>query len=1247
MHTRHPFAIVAVLLALLAPLLGAGQAHAAGRIGTTPQIQLSTNVALAGASTTLSVTGSGFTANAAITVRLDNAAIGTAQTDSSGTFASPALTVQAVAAGQHTISATDAASVAATQPFYAGSITVSPTSASLGSPVRVSGQGFPPAQPVTIQLAGQTLSPAGSQTDQAGNFAITITVPNLPAGSQQLQVAIGSNQLAGNLLIVIAQPVLALNPATVDAGGSFTVGGTGYPAGATLAVKLDGTTLGTVFPTNGSISFTFSVPGNTPAGQHQVTIVDSTNRTLASATLVVRAQPSAGPAGLSVSPGSGIAGARLTVAGANFQPGETVLIQINGATVTTTQANGQGQIDVSFTLAQGFGAGPLTLVATGQTSHRTASAGYSIGAAGLSLNPTTSLPGGQITVSGRGFAAGEGIALSLNGAPLASGTADGGGNFNVPVTLPATLAAGTATVTASGQISHQSASATLTVSTSARISLSGSTIQAGGTVTVTGSGFAANEAVVISIPGATLATVGADGQGAFTATVTVPGGQAAGNLAITATGQVSHRSTGAQLVVTIAPRISLNIGAVQPGAGVVVTGSGFGPNEPVAIAIAGNAALATVAANAQGAFAATVTIPYTLGPSGVQITATGQQTHRAVSAALTILALPIHLAVGVGPVYPGGSVALSGGGFQPGEQVVVSLAGHTVLITTANGQGAFSTLQVALPAGVGPGAYSLIATGQSSRRTVNVGVSIVARPAASITVSPSTFTAGTPVRISGSGFRPQETVQISINGGAPFTTPITGANGTFVITLTLPGGLPAGNLRIVATGAASKVTASAIVQFAAPAPTPPPPPVSVTAGSTTWYFAAGRTDAGFSEQIAVLNPNGRDVHGTITLYYGTDQIKTYPFSLRPTTRGTYDVGQILGTQARVAAMVQADAPIAVARTTQRGAEDRMATTGVAAPARIWYMAEGYTSLTFQEELDLLNPGNQPARVHIVWPQFNGKAPVAYDLTLGPRSHQTIPVNSRVDRASHATVVSADQPIVASRTILFGARQQGADSKAGVTGGSRTLYFAEGSTNNGFEEYLTILNPSATAPARVTATFYDRAGLLLGTRTIVIDAMHRGNIKVNDVTRNTAIATVLQSDQPVVAERSMYFGAPNGGTGGGTVVFGVPTPALGWAFATGNSQPGYAEFELLFNPNATASSVEATYYADNGQVVRSDFTLAARSRLNIDLNRSVPGLPRGYHGLILRSTNGVPFVAEQAIYTNNLGNGSATVGTPLQ
>lgn len=481
-----------------------------------------------------------------------------------------------------------------------------------------------------------------------------------------------------------------------------------------------------------------------------------------------------------------------------------------------------------------------------------------------------------------------------------------------------------------------------------------------------------------------------------------------------------------------------------------------------------------------------------------------------------------------GSVVVGSSLLVSGTGFRPGEPVRITVPGHELATVTANAQGAFGNVTVTLPATFGPGAISISASGLHSQKVADAGVTVLPR-SASLSVTPSSFIPGTQVRIEGASFLPGEQVALAVNG-THFAIAVVGVNGGFVLTTVLP------SHQITASGLTSRVVAATTVHLTAPLPG--------AVGSTTWSFAAGRTDSGFSEQIAILNANAGPVHGTITFFYDVNQTKVYPFTLQAHARGTYDAGSILGIGTRFATMVQ-----------------------------------------------------------------------------------------------------TDQPIVVARTMLFGAYQQGAHSTAGATQTETTLYFAEGATANGFEEYLTVLNPQAAQAAQVTASFYDRQGTLLASRTIVVEPLHRGNIKVNEVVYTSSIATVLRSDVPIIAERAMYFGAPNG-SADGTVVFGEATPALGWAFAGGDMQSGRSEFELLFNPNAASSTIVATYYGEDGRLLQRTFTLAGHARLNIDVTLSVPELARGLHGVVLQSSNGVPFVAEQALYANAMHSGSATVGTPV-
>jgi hypothetical protein len=1191
---------------------------------------------------TLSVTGAGFGPGEPVVLSIPDFTLQTVTATAQGEFSTsvsmpvtaPVSQVTLTASGQQT---QRTASAGLTVTPLAAHLTLSAGSLVKGATFQVSGTGFRASEQVQIIVSGHILTT--TTTNEKGEFSnVTVTLPS-DVGPGAFTVSangLHSQKTATASLSITVVPRISLNTSTAQESSTVTVTGAGFGPGEYVALSIPGFTLQTVVASaQGEFSASVTIPVTAPLSQVTMTAIGQQTQRTASAALTVTQLP----ARLTLSTSWLATGSTFQVSGSGFRAGEQVQITIVGRILSTLTTSNRGDFgNASVTLPADVGPGAFTISAMGLQSQKLANASLSITVAPrISLNTTIAQEGSTITVTGIGYGPGEPVVLSSPGFTLQTVTANWQGGFSTAVTIPVTAPISQVTLSATGQYTQRTAAAALTVTPlPARLTLSSSLLVVGASLQVSGSGFRPGEPVQISVPGHILATPTASNTGEFTnVTLTLPSDLGPGAFTINASGLHSQKTASASLAITVAPRISLNTSTVQEGSALTITGVGYGPGESVVLSIPGFT-LHTVPANAQGEFSTSVTMPVTAPVSQVTLTATGQQTQRTASAALSVTQLPARLSLSTSWVVEGASFQVSAGGFRAGEPVQITIAGHVLATLTTNSKGEISNATLTLPASVGPGTPTIGASGLQSQKTAGAGLTVIARNA-SLSITPSTVTPGTPVRIEGRSFLPGERVDLLLNSSL-ITTVRASADGSFVLTTTLPPTLSPGSHRITASGVLTHLVATADVQLTAPAPQ--------RVGSTTWYLASGRTDSGFSQQVDVLNTNTSPVHGTITFFYGANQTKEYPFTLRAQARGTYDAASILGVGTRFATMVQADLPIGVAQTSQRGADAMTGSTGVSTPSRTWYMAEGYTGLTFQEELDLLNPGSQAASVHIVWPLFNGKAPVVHDVVMAPRSHLTIPVNSYVDRASHATVVTADQPIVASRTILFGAYQQGAHGTAGATQADTTLYFAEGSTSSGFEEYLTILNPQSMQAAQVTATFYDRQGTLLGTRVIVVDPMHRANIKVNEMVRNSAIATVLRSTLPIVAERSMYFGAPNGGSADGTVVFGRATPALGWAFASGDTRSGRSEFELLFNPNGTSSTIVATFYGEDGRMLQRTFTLAGHSRLNIDVTLSVPELVCGLHGVVLQSTNGVSFVAEQALYANFMRSGSATLGTPF-
>jgi hypothetical protein len=105
---------------------------------------------------------------------------------------------------------------------------------------------------------------------------------------------------------------------------------------------------------------------------------------------------------------------------------------------------------------------------------------------------------------------------------------------------------------------------------------------------------------------------------------------------------------------------------------------------------------------------------------------------------------------------------------------------------------------------------------------------------------------------------------------------------------------------------------------------------------------------------------------------------------------------------------------------------------------------------------------------------------------------------------------------------------------GATASAQEWFFAEGYTGDGFEQWLCIQNPGGTEAA-VTVTYYPEGGSPKTTHHTV-EANSRGTVPVNtDAGAGLSISTMVNSDQPIIVERPMYFSYGPGWTGGHDVV----------------------------------------------------------------------------------------------------------------
>ena len=430
-----------------------------------------------------------------------------------------------------------------------------------------------------------------------------------------------------------------------------------------------------------------------------------------------------------------------------------------------------------------------------------------------------------------------------------------------------------------------------------------------------------------------------------------------------------------------------------------------------------------------------------------------------------------------------------------------------------------------------------------------------------------------------------------------------------------------------------------------------------------WYLAEGAANTFFNETILIGNPNATAANVTIRLLpEGQPPFTPQTLVVQPTSRATFIVNGVTGLPpGAVSAIVESDVDIVVERSmTWPGAAHRGGhnSGGVLAPAAQWYLAEGVTG--FFETFVLVTNTNSSAAVTVeVTFLRETSGPIVQTFTLDPSARRTIYVNNDVrDGANRpiaepfSTVVrqtgggtSAD--LVVERAMYWNG-YEGGHGSAAVTAPSTTWLFAEGvcggDANFFFQTYLLLANPGPT-PATATITFFrDNGGPV--TKTVPVPAGRRQTLYLNDLRpdgssvaelANASFSIRVSSDQPILAERAVYWSS-NGITFiEGHDSPGVTAEATKWAFAEGiegvvqQGGPSHDSYFLISNANDTALEVRATFVREDGHGVVVTRTIPAQSRGTI-LTSGIPALSHKRFAAFIESTNApspLPFVAERA------------------
>ncbi len=314
--------------------------------------------------------------------------------------------------------------------------------------------------------------------------------------------------------------------------------------------------------------------------------------------------------------------------------------------------------------------------------------------------------------------------------------------------------------------------------------------------------------------------------------------------------------------------------------------------------------------------------------------------------------------------------------------------------------------------------------------------------------------------------------------------------------------------------------------------------------------------------------------------------------------------------------------------------------GTANTSTTWYFAEGYTGPGFTEYVSVLNPGPSAANLTLKFQTQEAGEIVKGGLTVNPHSRATISANDLLGGGYQTSLkLESTQPVIAERPMYFNYSGMGnwhwtgGSCVVGSTQPAKEYYFAEGCTRAGFEEWLTLQNPGASAIS-VTATYQLGAGQGNPVvKSYPVPAASRITLFVpNEAGADKDVSVHLASSSTFLAERPMYFRYTYDGAdwNGGHCVIGATAISMEWYFAEGATIPGFQEWLCLQNPNAQSATAQVQYYVQGqGTSATKSVTVPANARVTLYVNQHAGA------GLQLSArvhvTSGPGIIAERPMY----------------
>ncbi|AMY10650.1 Fibronectin type III domain protein [Luteitalea pratensis] len=208
--------------------------------------------------------------------------------------------------------------------------------------------------------------------------------------------------------------------------------------------------------------------------------------------------------------------------------------------------------------------------------------------------------------------------------------------------------------------------------------------------------------------------------------------------------------------------------------------------------------------------------------------------------------------------------------------------------------------------------------------------------------------------------------------------------------------------------------------------------------------------------------------------------------------------------------------------------------------------------------------------------------------------------------------------------------------------SYTRYLAEGAASDFFDTRLVLANPGGRM-AHASVQFLREDGVVV-PHVAEVAPLSSARIDAGQFAglAGRSFATIVESDTPLVIDRTMSWHAPGGVAYGSHAETSVAGPAPRWYLAEGATHAGFDLFYLLLNPQERTVSARIRYLRPVGEVLEKIYELPPRSRTSVWVDQEVFGatgaqaLNNTEVSAIVETLDGAGIVVERAMYDSRQG-----------